>query len=394
MSFHDLVHELVYQQVGEAVAQVAHMEPGTDEAAITKRVSKHIYKAACDQELLTMPWEQACSEFVERAMSAYHSAAGEQPWFYCIDLVPAFAQAAAEIVSSGLRKKVQLGAIQEIVHAEYESAVDKAKLESVLWEIVQESFTCDAKAKNKIYTALTKAYTPALQEVLSDAQLLRLDMTQGLDQATELRRLETFVRAWLSDGFGRCWVVLENSGARFDEEVLHNIIGAMIAPYGERHWMTCMPGCLIENVGRPPMNWSFIRHLIEDLFAEWRGEAPASKKRKLGQRAPAKQQDDFAEPSAPFSAFGGGGQKGASKGKKGKEKGGAAKGVGRGKGKGRQEELASQHPSCTSADDCIGTPEDALVRHIHNGEAGDIYCEQCWGSFVQRNPSLEGQYEE
>ena len=48
------------------------------------------------------------------------------------------------------------------------------------------------------------------------------------------------------------------------------------------------------------------------------------------------------------------------------------------------------HPECTSQEDCQGSVEDVLIRHILNGKPGDIYCKTCWESFLQQNPHLEG----
>merc|ERR1711941_121655 len=52
------------------------------------------------------------------------------------------------------------------------------------------------------------------------------------------------------------------------------------------------------------------------------------------------------------------------------------------------------HPDCTSAEDCMGSPTDRLVRHILDGADGDLYCEICWESFKETNPHLEGRFED
>ena len=48
------------------------------------------------------------------------------------------------------------------------------------------------------------------------------------------------------------------------------------------------------------------------------------------------------------------------------------------------------HPQCTSGTDCVGTPEEALVQHVLVEGPGDLYCNACWSSFLERNPDLEG----
>merc|ERR1719401_692179 len=58
-------------------------------------------------------------------------------------------------------------------------------------------------------------------------------------------------------------------------------------------------------------------------------------------------------------------------------------------------EAMPPHPDCTSADDCCGQPQDQLVRHIVNGNQGDVYCASCWTSFLERsNKDLEGVWED
>merc|ERR1719336_2987087 len=51
------------------------------------------------------------------------------------------------------------------------------------------------------------------------------------------------------------------------------------------------------------------------------------------------------------------------------------------------------HPLCTSQEDCQGTEEDPLIRHLLNGRPGDVYCRTCWTSFLEQNPHLEGEEE-
>merc|ERR1712137_322431 len=52
------------------------------------------------------------------------------------------------------------------------------------------------------------------------------------------------------------------------------------------------------------------------------------------------------------------------------------------------DEEIQKHPECTSGEDCIGSSSDKLVRHILEGDMGDLYCESCWQSFLEQNPSL------
>ena len=63
-----------------------------------------------------------------------------------------------------------------------------------------------------------------------------------------------------------------------------------MAPFGEGHEYTCIPVALIEQIGRPPRNWKFLKmpcpevpqrflpcmvhfrllRAVQDMFREWR----------------------------------------------------------------------------------------------------------------------------
>jgi len=288
MALEDRLHKSIWAAVGEAVNRIAHAG-SPDE--ISKRVVRHMYKAAADPELLTLPWEQTCAELVQRSMDGYTIACGEMPWFYDLDLVPAYTQAAMEIVAAS-GQVVSPEGVQEIVHAEYEDKLDRNMLDKVVWDVVRDMFT-DDKVKGKVYHAFQKSYWPALEEVLNDGTL-PTEMRYGLDQATELKRVEAFTRRWLDDGISRAWVAIEQSEEGLTEETVMELLRRFIAPFGAEHPFSCLPGALTEGLGRPPTDWSFIRTVAHQLFRQWNGEAPPSKKRKKqgGRGAPRTEEDE------------------------------------------------------------------------------------------------------
>jgi hypothetical protein len=51
---------------------------------------------------------------------------------------------------------------------------------------------------------------------------------------------------------------------------------------------------------------------------------------------------------------------------------------------------APGHPGCTSQEDCVGDMNDRLVTNIVDGYLRDTYCESCWRSFLDIDPSLTG----
>mmetsp|Transcript_20988 Transcript_20988/g.59534 ORF Transcript_20988/g.59534 Transcript_20988/m.59534 type:complete len:366 (+) Transcript_20988:112-1209(+) len=359
MRYLERLHNNLYNTVGDAVSRIAYIQSDWGPDEIVKRIVRFMYKACSDNELVRMPWEELCKEVVERGFQGYSAACSEMDWFYEIDLVPAFTQAAMELIGAS-GQHVHPPGVQEIVHAEYEDKLDRCMLDKAFWDVTS-SVISDEKAAGKLRGALTKAYWPALDEVLNDGSLPR-EMLYGLDQASELRRVESFTRKWLDDALSRSWQALENVGETPSEELVMDMLKQLIAPFGTSNPFSCLPAALTEGLGRPPPDWAFIRTISRELIASMTGGqvgAPAAKKRKKGKKAgeSAYQEEEDAEAG-----------------------GGAFSGTG--------------HPRCTSADDCIGNATSTLIRHLHNNKPGDTYCQPCWDSFCERNPTLKGVVEE
>lgn len=50
---------------------------------------------------------------------------------------------------------------------------------------------------------------------------------------------------------------------------------------------------------------------------------------------------------------------------------------------------ASRHPHCTQQEDCVGSSDVQLVRHLDGDELGDVYCTTCWTIFLQHDSTLQ-----
>merc|ERR1712043_97804 len=142
---------------------------------------------------------------------------------------------------------------------------------------------------------------------------------------------------------------------------------------------------LTERIGRPPEKWPFISQTIRGIFKVWRQQqalgGAAKKKRRQSQEDSgedivqghsAREEEEEAPPEfldEPADQAEDGPDVAA------------------------DEFEETGHPLCTSQEDCQGTEDDPLIRHILNGKPGDVYCKVCWMSFLEQNPSLEGQEE-
>jgi len=285
--------------------------------------------------------------------NGYSISLGESEWFFSIDLPPVFFACVWEMIQNqGVR--LSEDAVWEAVVVEYEDKLDRLLLDRAWWEAAKGTLgeVLDDKSITKVFHALGKSYWPVLDEVLEatiDAEI------QGwLSPEQELQRVELFMKRWIDDSMGRCFAAIQDSDSLLTADRTETLFRTLLAPFGNDDPFSCIPCLLTETIGRPPSDWAYITQALEELFASRGG--PSKKRRK------AAAVEEAAAP-APVARF---------------------------VGNRKVAVKAAGHPSCTSETDCIGTTEDALIQHMMEGEAGDVYCQQCWDSFVRRNPQLEG----
>lgn len=363
------LHNAIYAGVERAAAPVAHLEASWPSHEITKRICKHMLRAAVDEELPPMEWNKLTRELVQRSMRGYSHSCNESEWYYEIDLVPVLTTTALDILATAKRISVHPQAVEDIVRVEYDDTVERCMLEKTMWDAAAAMFT-DDKVRSKVWKCLSAAYWPALDEALASS-MSRAHLQRPPQE--DLRHVEEFMRAWIHDSMGRAWSALPSMNADGDsvltEDLMCKLFQRLLVPLGEEHPFSCVSSDLTSRIGRPPHDWKFIRQAVRELAS---GQAHGGgRKRKSNNQ-------------------GGGGD----------WQGGKRKNIGRPKkeaeadGEGVQAEQAQgnpdKHPRCTSEEDCLGSSADQLVRHNLNGQPADVYCITCWESFLQRNPSLEG----
>jgi len=374
------VHTNLYNCVGEAVTSIVHLEKTWSQSELTKRIVRYIYNSAKSPELSTMPWKEAAKKLVERAMHGYCAACQEKPWFFEIDLAPAFSSAAWEILSARGRSRMKYAELEEVVVQEYEEILDKTLLMKAMWDSTHAVFP-DRAAQTKVYNSLYRSYQPALDECIVNAKL------------EDLQRVEHFTKRWLDDSMRRAWCSVEQAERTITRGSVLKLFQNLIAPFGDNHPFSCIPVVLTDQIGRPPQNWPFIHKAVEQLFLTWHQESStgsSSKKRKTRSGAVSGGEDAVMEEEAtpsrsvPWQHQVGKRRLPSPEVSHDEEDPDCA----------GDDRDRSGHPDCTSAEDCIGRPDDRLVRHILDGMDGDIYCETCWGSFLEQNPHLEGIWED
>lgn len=372
------VHHVLYEQVGHAVQSVAHMETKWSPQELTKRVVRYIYNSAKSEELSRTGFEEVAVKLVDGAMGSYHAACGDKDWFFDLDLIPAFSAAAWEMVRG--QRGATFSRVQSRVCAEVEEQLDKLLLHKAMWSAVSSTFADDA-IRSKIFGAVSKTYYKAFEDTIADRRPMQ-----------DIERVQAFMTRWIHDSMSRVWGAYEHSPEKvLSEQNVVSLFQGMLAPFGAENQFSCVPSMLTERIGQPPRSWAFIAKEVKALLHRWRTGAdaaesqPASKRRKKsgggggggGYADGAPVFDAFAQavPDAEFDEFE---QHQADAEAEGDDDGVAA---------------SEGHPDCTSAEDCIGSPDATLVRHLMNGEKGDVYCATCWESFLLSNPSLEGEEE-
>lgn len=354
----------IYLGVERAAMPVANLEVAWPSDQISKRVGKHMVKAAVDEELPSMEWNKLTKELVLRSMRGFSHSCNEAEWFYEIDLVPVLTTTALDILNVAKRINVHPQAVEDIVRVEYCDAVERCMIEKCIWDAASGMFTED-KLRSKLWKVLSAAYWPALDEALASS-MSRAHLRQPPQE--DLRHVEEFMRAWIHDSMTRAWSAMPSMNADGDsvltEDFMCELFQRLLVPMGEEHPFSCVSSDLTSRIGRPPRDWKYIRQAVRELI---QGQAQGhGRKRKASKPA-----DDW---------------QGAKRKNIGKPRTEA-----KADGEGAQAQgNPDKHPRCTSEDDCLGSSADQLVRHNLNGQAADVYCITCWESFLQRNPSLEG----
>lgn len=376
------VHHNLYSIVGEAVDEVKHEEEKWSQSEMVKRIVNYIYKGCKDPDLMTKQWQDVSVGVVTTAMHSYMAACGERPWFYQLSLGHAFTSAVWELLQGSGRPRANFRDVQEFVMQEFESHLDKSLLTKAMWDAISSTFNDDT-IRGKLFKAVSATYYTVLDEILADSR-----------PAEEARKVERFTKRWVESAMGRAWTSVENSMEVLTPGNVSRLFQNLIAPFGESHEYSCIPIMFIETIGRPPRNWKFLRMTVQEMFRTWKegssgsgGSAQPAKRRK---KADTSANEDMEVLPAEDAEDGS-----ATNGIHAKEEVDAeADGEADFGEENAKDNETGPHPECTSEEDCVGKPSDNLVRHMLEGDAGDVYCQSCWESFLSQNATLEGQWED
>eukprot|EP00929_Paragymnodinium_shiwhaense_P071069 TRINITY_DN36102_c0_g1_i1.p1 TRINITY_DN36102_c0_g1~~TRINITY_DN36102_c0_g1_i1.p1 ORF type:complete len:484 (-),score=76.35 TRINITY_DN36102_c0_g1_i1:158-1609(-) len=430
------IYEQVYEAAGECIAPVVNLETSWTPEEMVKRITRHICKSACNAELAAMALDVLCHTLVEGAFHGYTASCSEREWFYDCDLVPAFCCAAFELLCHHGRQQ-EVVYLEEMMQLSFGSCLERTLIDKAMWDCIKNVFEVfDEKVQYKIYRALSASYWSTMDNVIQHHFKPPVHGTTP-DVEAELKCAEKFLEDWISTTLQRGWNSAEPPESLWTEQAVGDLFGLLVCPFGEESGFSCIPGVLVTTIGYPRAGWIFVQEAVADMFASW--NKAGSKRRKRGstlglasklasygfkppssrsngrsssrsssshptsQPAPAERQEQEhwsngrsgheaktrhkPSRSAPKPAHPPETQKpmqmkpkSKAPAKKPPAKSKVAAGLG--------------HASCTSRDECIGSPQSRLVQHlvVHAPETGDVYCEPCWCTFVRRNPNLEGTF--
>ena len=271
------IHTNLHNKVVKEVEKVAHWESCWSAQELTKRIVRYIYNSAKKENLRQVKdWEELVNELVDGFMHSYSAACGDKKWFFEIDLVPAFTSAAWEILklqAEGQNSRhVKFSKLREVVVNVYAERLDRILLNKAVWHATSATFgSDDSKTQTKVYNALHKAYQGALDECIMDSRPL-----------DALKKVEMFTKRWIDDSMRRAWSSIEGSERIITLQSVITLFRKLVAPFGDDHPFSCVPANLIDNIGKPPKNWAFIKHTVSNMFMVWRQETagPSSGKRR------------------------------------------------------------------------------------------------------------------
>lgn len=130
---------------------------------MTRRLVRYMYRSASNAELVNLPWQEACTRFVQNAMSSYAGACQEKSWFYDLELGELFGKAAFEILAASKHPdRPTYKEVAEHAEREFQTWLDQTLHDKAMWIAVEDIFA-DKKTQDKVFTSLKKTYQAQLK---------------------------------------------------------------------------------------------------------------------------------------------------------------------------------------------------------------------------------------
>ena len=366
---------VAHTAVLDAVERIVHLEECWNRQELVDRIMRHFKRGVKMPELRNLDWQGAIKAFIAKVMTGVHTAFHDKRWLFELDLTPAVLVSAQEIAKVKCPEGVDRRELEEVVDREYEAKPEKWLRVKALWIVVEATFKNQHQAK-LVYSALDVAYDVALRDCLDTRRPLR----DCLEITKDRESVETFARKWIQHSMRGLWSHVWQSDRAIAEQQVLGLFRNLLVPFGDDSVYSCVPSCFTRQLGRPPRKWEFLQNCVSELVEVYfpgAGTTPFSKRRRGGTAAETTRVSDD-----------------------GCHRAEAGIGCANSAGHDLQPEqlpmilAAPGHPGCTSQEDCVGDMNDRLVTYIVDGYLRDTYCERCWRSFLDMDPSLRGLCED
>jgi len=140
--------------------------------------------------------------------------------------------------------------------------MDACLLDKAIWDSICILIPDQESLSNKLYKGLKAAHEKAFEEAMATPM------------ADDLQRVEYFTRSWIHYGIGKVWQAAEQGGL-MNAESMAMLFQELLAPFGEEHPFSCVPGVLTQTIGRPPRDWDFLQEAVREFFLNWNSAGSA-----------------------------------------------------------------------------------------------------------------------
>lgn len=265
------VHSALTEALSEAVEPVAHLEESWSPEELRKRIVRYLYKGFKAEDFTSLSWSEAVRKFVQKSTIDYTRVCSEKPWFNELDVAPALSSASWCLASAckGWPRPPQTKEVHDVATEWHQVALNKLKVDKVLWETIQSIFPIEEKSQTKLWNGLSKSYESAYEAARLTSRT-----------ADAVGRAERFVHEWVFDSIGRAWNGVKDADQVLNDNALAEFFQCLVAPHDSS--FSCLPIPLVDGLERSSDEWSsFLHDTVHAWFQKFENPAaPASKKKR------------------------------------------------------------------------------------------------------------------
>lgn len=348
---------------------------------VEKKIWQNLEKAAAEATEKGT-WMEIIECFVENFCTMTIQAYQKEPWFPSLDLTGVIQEGVYDLLPATKFRSVHQQHLHQFLidkfNESYGRIEQEVHIDNLIWEVCDEISKEDKPLFKKLHKFLMNSWTKTREKVLGE--MVKNRRKDPADIA------DSFAQTWIEDAFFRIWRALGgHEGDMYTvmpEDMLMRIFQDMFQ-------QGALPTPISNIVGPPPKGWRVVNKTIQNAYVEydpenkddWKAKSSGGKQWKRKAEGGGDVPWEPVTRESPWAP------------KKFKSSGAAAP---------KAKVVVAKEPEekpqgcleCTSGEECIGSPQDDLYKHVDKSDAkdeGDIYCATCWASFREDNPDLEGE---